>query len=114
MNVQVYAGKDFVISWFTFELLATSEVYIACMKKESTKNYIDNEEFMAELIKWRDSHEDPDERQPSERLGQILLDLHDGILRHSNFRNYRPELKEEMRSYSIYRILKRGLKTFDF
>lgn len=46
------------------------------------RNYIDNEEFKAELDKWRDSAEDPNERQPSERLGEMFLLLHDKILLH--------------------------------
>lgn len=44
----------------------------------------------------------------------MLLDLHDGVLKHNNFRNYRQDLKDEMKSYSIYRILKCGLKSFKF
>ena len=42
----------------------------------------------------------------------MLLEMHDGILKHSNFRNYRQDLKDEMKSYSLYRILKCGLKSF--
>lgn len=59
-------------------------------------NYIDNDAMLAELIKWRDSNEDPAKRIPSEKLGRMLLDMHEGILKHNNFRNYRPDLKEEM------------------
>ena len=44
----------------------------------------------------------------------MLLEMHDGILKHSNFRNYRQDLKDEMKSYSLYRILKCGLKSFKF
>ena len=36
---------------------------------ENKKNYIDNEEFKAELDKWKASSENPEDRQPSERLG---------------------------------------------
>ena len=76
-------------------------------------NYIDNEELEAELEKWRLSAAKPEDRVPSERLGQLLLSLHDGILKHRNFNRYRQDLKEEMKSYSLYRILKCGLKSFD-
>lgn len=80
------------------------------MQKE---NYIDNDELERELENWRQSAENPEERVPSERLGQLLMSMHDGILHHKNFNKYRKDLKEEMKSYSLYRILKCGLKSFN-
>ena len=50
---------------------------------------------------------------PSERLGEILIALHDHILQHRNFARYRQDLKDEMKSWSLFRILKRGLATYD-
>ena len=47
-----------------------------------------------------------------EPFGAMLLQLHDNILQHSNFRGYDDEVKDEMRGYSIMRILKRGLNTW--
>ena len=41
------------------------------------------------------------------------MDLHDNVLRHSNFCRYRQDLKDEMKSYSLFRILKCGLRSFD-
>ncbi len=76
-------------------------------------NYIDNTELEEELDKWRLSADKVEDRIPSERLGQMLLSMHDGVLRHKNFNKYRQDLKEEMKSYSLYRILKCGLKSFD-
>ena len=76
-------------------------------------NYIDNTELEEELEKWRLSADKVEDRMPSERLGQMLLSMHDGVLRHKNFNKYRQDLKEEMKSYSLYRILKCGLKSFD-
>ena len=40
--------------------------------------------------------------------------MHDNVLRHKNFNRYRQDLKDEMKSYSLYRILKCGLKSFKF
>ena len=40
--------------------------------------------------------------------------MHEKILHHRNFNRYRQDLKEEMMSYSLFRILKCGLKSFDF
>lgn len=76
-------------------------------------NYLDNDEFERELAAWRASAEDPAERVPSERLGQLLMALHDGVLRHKNFRRYHQDVKDDMKSYSLYRILKNGLKSYD-
>lgn len=39
------------------------------MHMKAKQQYIDNAELLAELLKWRDSAEDPEERIPSERLG---------------------------------------------
>ena len=71
------------------------------------KNYIDNDELEQELKKYIETE------IVSERLGQILIDFHDHILQHKNFRGYRQDLKDEMKSYSLYRIIKRGLKTWN-
>lgn len=66
------------------------------------------------MVKWKNSHRDPAKRQPSERLGELLILLHDRIMGSGSFRGYRQDLKDEMRSFSIYRILKCGLKSYDF
>lgn len=78
------------------------------------KHYIDKAELATEMEKWRDSAKDVEDRMPSERLGQMLMALHDNVLKHKNFIGYRQDLKEEMKSYSLYRILKCGLKSFKF
>lgn len=77
-------------------------------------NYIDNQEFMRELEGWRDSAPAVEDRMPSERLGQLLMTLHDHILTHKNFNRYNQDLKDEMKSYSLFRILKCGLKSYKF
>jgi len=78
------------------------------------RNYLDNGELYLELVKWRDSSRDPAQRTPSERLGELLMLLHDRIMGCGRFRGYRQDLKEEMKSFSLYRILKCGLKSYDF
>ena len=40
--------------------------------------------------------------------------LHDNVLRNRSFNKYRQDLKEEMKSYSLFRVLKRGLATWRF
>lgn len=47
-----------------------------------------------------------------EPFGVLLIQLHDNILRHANFRGYNDDVKDEMRGYSIMRILRRGLNTW--
>jgi hypothetical protein len=44
----------------------------------------------------------------------MLILLHDNILLHSNFRMYRQDLKDEMKSFSLFRILKCGLYSYNF
>ena len=77
-------------------------------------NYIDDAELRRELVKWRKSGRTPEQRTPSERLGQLLLLLHDRMLGHLKFRGYPQEVKEDMRSYSLLRVFKRGLATYKF
>ena len=62
---------------------------------------------------WRTSAENPDDRIPSERISELLLQLHRNILGHKNFVRYSRDLKDEMVSYSLWRILKSGLKCYD-
>ena len=35
-------------------------------------------------------------------------------MRHRNFIGYRQDIKDEMKSYSLFRIFKRGLFTYNF
>lgn len=77
-------------------------------------NYIDDAELRKELVKWRRSGKRPEDRTPSERLGELLLLLHDRMLGHFKFRGYPQEVKEDMRSYSLLRVFKRGLATYKF
>lgn len=58
-------------------------------------------------MEWKWTH------KPSERLGQMLLDLHDNILMHPNFNKYRDDIKSEMKGDSILKIMYNGLKSYD-
>ncbi len=51
-----------------------------CMKTKQNNYYIDSNELAAEVESWRMTAEDPSERTPSERLGELLMLLHDKIL----------------------------------
>ena len=81
--------------------------------KNKARFYCTNKELQAELIKWRDSAKEPEDRILSEELGRMLLAIANKFLNHSNFRNYSKELKEDMRSYGIYKVI-RGLKHYNF
>ena len=48
--------------------------------KSKQNYYIDNKELAAEVERWRGTAADPSERVPSERLGELLMLLHDKIL----------------------------------
>ena len=81
--------------------------------KNKDRFYCTNKELQAELIKWRDSADEPEDRILSEELGRMLLAIANKFLNHSNFRNYSKELKEDMRSYGLYKVI-RGLKNHNF
>lgn len=75
--------------------------------------YCTNKDLLAEMVKWRDSAKRPEDRIISEDLGKMIMLIGDKVLNRSEFRNYPKELKEDMRSFGIYKIL-RGLKNYDF
>ena len=78
------------------------------MSKEKTKrNYLDSEELKLEIIKSKEQN------QPTERFGELMLILHDNILKHKKFVMLDYHVKEELKSYSLMRIFKRGIITCD-
>lgn len=94
--------------------------------KNKERFYCTNKELQAELIKWRDSNLEEENRriasgQPidytarkiTNELGTMLLQIGNKLLNHSNFRNYPKEMKEDMRSYGILKVIK-GLKNYNF
>ena len=94
---------------------AVAEAIGAGKQKPADKErfYCTNKELQAELVKWRDSAKEVENRIPSEELGRMLLAIANKYLNHSNFRNYTKVLKEDMRSYGLYKVL-RGLKNYNF
>lgn len=80
---------------------------------KKVKFYCTNKELQAELVKWRDSSDVVEDRILSEELGNMLLAVGNKLLNHTNFVKYSKELKEDMRSYGIYKII-RGLKNYNF
>ena len=81
--------------------------------KNKARFYCTNKELQAEMIKWRDSNKVVEERIISEELGKMFLAICNKILNHSNFRNYTKELKEDMKSYALFKLIK-GLKNYNF
>ena len=88
--------------------------------------YCTNKELQAELLKWRDSNLEEEnarlsqglpikyeDRIVSEELGTMFLAIANKLLNHSSFRNYSKELKEDMRSFGLYKLIK-GLKNYNF
>ena len=75
--------------------------------KRAPNNYIDADEFLKEVIQSQKIG------QCTERLGQLLLELHDHILTLSRFSKKSQDVKEEAKSYSLFRILSKGLFSFD-
>ena len=84
------------------------KLHKGCLKmRPRTKNYIDSTEFLKEVIQSQKLGHCTD------RLGQLLLELHQHILTLSRFAKKSQEMKEEMQSYSLYRLLSKGIMTFD-
>lgn len=81
--------------------------------KNKDRFFVTNAQLLEELIKWRDSAKKPEDRIVSEELGQMLMHMADKLLNHSNFRNYSKELKEDMRGYGLYKVI-RGFKNYNF
>lgn len=69
--------------------------------KKTRENYIDPKELLDEVVKARNT-----EGAYSDKLGNMLQLLTQRILRHSNFRNYPPDLKEDMAMTAICKIIK--------
>ena len=75
--------------------------------------YCTNKQLLAELIKWRDSAKNVEDRVISEELGRMFMALTAKILNRSEFRNYPRELKEDLQGFAWYKLI-RGLKNYDF
>lgn len=81
--------------------------------KNKDRFYCTNKDLQEELLKWRDSAENPEDRIISERLGSMIIMIADRLLNHSSFRNYPLEVKQDLRGIGILKII-RGLKNYNF
>ena len=70
--------------------------------------YIDNVEFEREIEAFRELG-----HPASCRLGQLITEMHLGVLRSVTFRDYPKDVKQEMMEYSIHQILKTRFRTWD-
>ena len=77
------------------------------MRPRAKNNYICAEEFLKEVIQSQKIG------HCTERLGQLLLELHQHLLTLSRFAKKPQEMKEEMQSYSLYRLLSKGIFSFE-
>ena len=75
--------------------------------------YCKNKDLIAELEKWRDSAEKPEDRIISEELGRMIIAVGEKMLNRSEFRIYSKELKEDMVSMFYLKLIK-GLKNYNF
>lgn len=81
--------------------------------KNKDRFYCTNKDLLEELIKWRDSAQKPEDRIISERLGKMMIMIADKLLNHSSFRNYPLEVKQDLRSLGLLKLI-RGLKNYNF
>ena len=94
-------------------------------EQKNKRFYCKPAEMQAELIKWRDSNLEnekglkPDEidytkRKMSDELCKMLMAIADKLLNRSEFRNYSKELKEDAKGYFFYKVMKSGLRNYNF
>ena len=95
--------------------------------KNKDRFYCTSAELTAELIKWRDSNLEEEQkrikagleidyakRKVSEELGRMFIAIADKMLNRSEFRNYPKQLKEDAKGYFFYRVMKDGLRNYNF
>lgn len=63
-------------------------------------NYIDRDRLHQLMRDYKDTG------KISEELGEMFMIMTDHILGHSNFRNYTKDLKEEMKGYALFLLVK--------
>ena len=71
---------------------------------------------ITEIVKregWTFNYDCVEDRNLTDRLGNMMIAIGDKLLNHSSFRNYDPELKLDMRSQFFCKLL-RGLKNYNF
>lgn len=79
-----------------------------------TKDYIIHE--ITHYVKkdgWAFNFDVVEERIISNEIGEALLKIGKKLLNHSNFRNYSPELKDDMLFFGIQKTI-RGIKNYNF
>lgn len=81
--------------------------------KETPTDVVEDVTELVENAGWAFDIDDPADRRPSNELGNMIIRMADKILNHSNFKNYKQELKEDAKSFFCLKILK-GLKNYNF
>ena len=90
------------------------------------KYYVTNKDLLEELLLWKDSNKDEEERRTklglpiiyedrkiSEKLGRMFMAIAYKLTNHSFFRNYSKEIKEDCISYAMEKCVT-GIKNFNF
>ena len=81
---------------------------------KETKDYITHEiTHQVRKEGWAFNFDVVEDRVINELIGQMMLKIGKKLTNHSNFRNYTPELKEDMVFFGIQKLIK-GLKNYNF
>lgn len=80
---------------------------------ETDNSVIEDVTAYVENSGWAFDIDNPNERTMSNELGNMIIHMADKILNHSNFRNYKQELKEDAKSFFYLKVIK-GLKNYNF
>ena len=78
-----------------------------------SRYYCTSAQLHDELVKWKNSAKNVEDRVISDEFGKMLIMIADKMLNRSEFRNYPKELKEDAKGFFFVKAIK-GLKNYNF
>lgn len=81
--------------------------------KNESRYYCTSAQLHEELVKWKNSAKNVEDRVISDEFGKMLIMIADKMLNRSEFRNYPKELKEDAKGFFFVKAIK-GLKNYNF
>lgn len=81
--------------------------------KNESRYYCTSAQLHEELLKWKNSAKNVEDRVISDEFGKMLIMIADKMLNRSEFRNYPKELKEDAKGFFFVKAIK-GLKNYNF
>ena len=76
------------------------------MTGKENRQMVKNGEIYAEWRAWRESAPSVEDRWPSERFGELMLEIAENLLRSPRFRGYPEDEKDDMRSLAVLKMMR--------